>query len=94
MRKCLDPSIFVTQRLLTRVLTIVGPPDCGVLVAMVVDGCGEVVVVMSNSNDIMDLIGLGLPVVLLASPVPSIVIFKVDDVWMLVACGHNPDGTK
>ncbi|CAH1413854.1 unnamed protein product [Lactuca virosa] len=92
VRKGVDPSIVVTRRLLTGVTTVVGPSYYGVLVETVIDGCGEVVVVMSGSNDIMDL--TGLPGVLLASPVPSVVIFNVDDVWLPVACGHTPDGTK
>ncbi|CAH1422667.1 unnamed protein product [Lactuca virosa] len=92
VRKGIDTSIVVTQRLVTGVLTIVGPSDCGVLVVTVDDGCGEVVLVMSASNDIMD--STGLPDMLLASLVPSFVIFKVDDVWFPVACGHSPDSAK
>lgn len=92
MRKGIDPSIVVTKRLLTEVLIVVVAPDCVVLVMVVIDGCGEVVVVMSSSNNIMDLNGILGD--LLASPVPFVVIFKFDDVWLSVPYGNTPDGSK
>lgn len=92
MRKGIDPSIVGLQSLLIGVLTVFGPPDCGTLVTRVSDGCDEVVVVMFDSNDIIDLIGF--PYVLLDSLVSSVVIFKVDDVQLLVVCGHTPDVAK
>lgn len=111
VRKGIGPQVVVTQRLLTGVLTVVGPPDCRVLVvtvidgcdevvvvmsglldcrvlvAMVINGCGEVVVVMSGSNDIMD--STGLPGLLLASLIASILIFKDNDVRLRVAYCHT-----
>ncbi|CAH1451262.1 unnamed protein product [Lactuca virosa] len=92
VREDIDPSIVGLQSRLIGVLTVVGPPYCVVLVTMDVDGCDEVVAVMSSSNDIIDLIGI--PRVSLASPVSYVVMFKVDDVWFLVACGHTLDGAK
>lgn len=73
-------------------LTISRPWDCGALVTTIVVGCDEVVVVMSSFNDIMDLIGL--PGISLTSLVSSVFMFKVNDVWLLVACGHTPDDAK
>lgn len=92
MGKGIDPSIVGLQSLLIRVLTTVGPPECGALVMMVISRCDEVVVMMSGSNDII--YPIRITGVSLASPVSSIVIFKVDDVWTLVACGYTPDGAK
>ncbi|CAI9281905.1 unnamed protein product [Lactuca saligna] len=92
VRKGIDPSIVGIQNQLTRVLTVIKPPDCGVLVVIVVDGCDAIMVVISGSNDMMDL--TRLLDVLLASPVSSVIVLKVDDVWLRIACGHTPDGTK